>query len=167
MTLESVPGFRIKAWTRNRIFSSRELAALTSISPDTLRHYERMKLLAIPRRSAGNYRLYPPEAVERVRLIRHALAVGFSLPELAKILKVRDAGGAPCRQVKRLLEEKALQMEEQIRELVTMRKHLRTVLADWDERLAHTPEGKPAKLLETMVVPPHLLKPLKSKGRTL
>ena len=74
---------------------SGELAALAGISPDTLRHYERMKLLATPRRSAGNYRLYPREALERVRLIRHALAVGFSLPELAKILKVRDAGGAP------------------------------------------------------------------------
>jgi DNA-binding transcriptional MerR regulator len=146
---------------------SGELAALAEISPDTLRHYERMKLLAVPRRSSGNYRLYPPEAVERVRLIRHALAVGFSLPELAKILKVRDKAGAPCRQVKRLLEEKMHAMDEQIADLVAMRDHLRTILADWDERLAHTPEGKQAKLLETLVVPAHLLKPLKSRGKTI
>jgi len=146
---------------------SGELAELAGISADTLRHYERMKLLAVPRRSSGNYRLYPPEALERVRLIRYALAVGFSLPELAKILKVRDKAGAPCRQVKQLLEEKVRTMDEQIADLAAMRDHLRTILADWDERLAHTPEGKPAKLLETMVVPPHLLKPLKSKGRTL
>ena len=126
-----------------------------------------MKLLAAPRRTAGNYRLYPPEAVDRVRLIRHALAVGFTLPELAKILKVRDKAGAPCRQVKRLLEEKLRTMDEEIADLAAMRDHLRTILADWDERLAHTPEGKPARLLETLVVPPHLLKPLKSKGRTL
>jgi DNA-binding transcriptional MerR regulator len=147
-------------------FRSGELAELTGISPDTLRHYERMKLLAVPRRSAGNYRLYPPEAVQRVRLIRHALAVGFSLPELAKILKVRDKVGAPCRQVQQLLEEKLDTMNKQISDLTAMRDHLRTILADWDERLAHTPEGKPAKLLETLVVPPHLLQRLKLKGKT-
>jgi len=126
-----------------------------------------MKLLATPRRSAGNYRLYPPEAVERVRLIRHALAVGFSLPELARVLRVRDAGGAPCRQVKRLLEEKLLTMDEQIDDLLAMRKHLRTVLADWDERLTHTSKGKPARLLETLVVPRNSSKPRKLKGKTI
>lgn len=146
---------------------SGELAALAEISADTLRHYERMKLLAVPRRSAGNYRLYPVEALERVRLIRHALAVGFSLPELAKILKVRDAGGAPCRQVRRLLEEKALKMDEQIGDLVAMRKHLRTVLADWDARLTHTSNGKPARLLETLVVSPSRSKPRKLKGKSI
>ena len=68
-------------------FRSGELAELTGISPDTLRHYERMKLLAAPRRSTGNYRLYPPEAVQRVRLIRHAFGrrhfrykLGFCAP---------------------------------------------------------------------------------------
>jgi len=146
---------------------SGELAALAGISPDTLRHYERMKLLATPRRSAANYRLYPREALDRVRLIRRALAVGFSLPELAKILKVRDAGGAPCRQVKRLLEEKLLTMDEQIGDLVAMRKHLRTVLADWDERITRTSNGKPARLLETLVVPAYRSNPRKLKGKII
>ena len=125
-----------------------------------------MKLLALPRRSSANYRLYPPEAVDRVRLIQHALAVGFSLPELAKILKVRDVGGAPCRQVKRLLEKKLFKMDEQIDDLVAMRDQMRIVLADWGGRLAHTPKGRPARLLETLVVPAHRSKPLKLKGRT-
>jgi DNA-binding transcriptional MerR regulator len=145
---------------------SGELAELARISPDTLRHYERMKLLAVPQRSVGNYRLYPPEAVDRVRLIRSALGVGFSLPELAKILSVRDLGGAPCRQVKLLLEKKLLTMEEQIAALVAMRGHLRTVLADWDDRLANTPKGKPARLLETLIVPPHRSTPRKLKRKT-
>jgi DNA-binding transcriptional MerR regulator len=145
---------------------SGELAGLAGISPDTLRHYERLKLLAPPRRSSGNYRQYPPAALHRVRLIRHALAVGFSLPELASILKVRDKGGAPCRQVKQLLEGKLLAMEEQIEDLVSMRNHLRSILADWQARLAHSLEGEPAGLLESLVVPQHLLKPLKVKEKT-
>ena len=145
---------------------SGELAKLAGISADTLRHYERMKLLAVPRRSSGNYRLYPAETVERVRLIQRALTVGFSLPELAKILKVRDAGGAPCRQVKGLLEEKVQHMNAQIRDLAAMRDYLTTVLADWDERLAHA-NGKQARLLETLILPTRASKSLRSKGRAI
>ena len=94
--------------------------------------------------------MYPAETVDRIRLIRRALAVGFSLPELAKILKVRDDGGAPCRQARRLLEEKLSQLEQQIADLAAMRDHLRIVLKDWDERLGRTQDGKPARLLETL-----------------
>jgi len=138
---------------------SGELARLADVSADTLRHYERMKLLAAPRRSAGNYRMYPPDALDRVRLIRRALGVGFSLAELVKILKVRDGGGAPCRHVKSLLEEKLLQVNKQITELIALREHLETVLKDWDRRLDGTPEGKPARLLESLAG-------LDMKGRT-
>ena len=123
---------------------------MAGVSADTMRHYERMKLLAAPRRSAGNYRMYPSDALDRVRLIRRALGVGFSLAELVKILKVRDGGGAPCRQVKSLLEQKLSQLNEQITELMEMREHLGTVLEDWDRRLECTPEGKPARLLESL-----------------
>jgi DNA-binding transcriptional MerR regulator len=50
--------------------------------------------------------MYPAATVDRVRLIRRALAVGFSLSELARLLKVQDANGAPYRQARWLLEEK-------------------------------------------------------------
>jgi DNA-binding transcriptional MerR regulator len=113
-----------------------------------------MKLLAKPNRTSGNYRMYPPSALDRVRLIRRALAIGFSIPELERILRVRDGGGAPCRQVKQLLNEKLFQLEEKIEDLTSMRDHLRTVLKDWDQRLSQTPDGKPAKLLESLAAPP-------------
>ncbi|HYW42278.1 MAG TPA: heavy metal-responsive transcriptional regulator [Bryobacteraceae bacterium] len=144
---------------------SGELARVAGISTDTLRHYERMKVLPAPRRSAGNYRLYAPAAVDRVKLIRRALAVGFSLAELAKIFKVRDAGGAPCRHVKRLLEDKVIALDAQISDLVAMRDQLKTVLGDWEERLSRTPEGTPARLLETLSV--GRLKQPTLKGRTV
>jgi DNA-binding transcriptional MerR regulator len=133
---------------------SGELALLAGVSTDTLRHYERMKLLAVPRRSNGNYRLYAPATLDRVRMIRRALAVGFTLQELAKILKVRDDGGAPCRQVKGLLENKLADLEDRIADLLAMRDHLRLVLKDWNKRLNGTPDGKPALLLATLQEPP-------------
>jgi DNA-binding transcriptional MerR regulator len=145
---------------------SGELAGVVGISTDTLRHYERMQLLAAPRRSPGNYRLYPPEAVDRVRLIQRALAVGFSLAELARILKIRDAGGSPCRQVKQLLELKLSRMDEQIADFVAMRDHLRTVLIDWDQRLARTSHGQPARLLETLAVPARRTNTVRLRGKS-
>ena len=165
------PGTDSRVYNQNVVqkpyLRSGMLASLTGISPDTLRHYERLKLLALPRRSSGNYRLYPPEAVDRVRLIRRALAIGFSLRELAKILKVRDEGGSPCRQVKRLLEEKLFKMDKQIGDLMAMRDHLRTVLADWDKQLARTFKGSPARLLDTLIVSEHRANPVRLKRRAI
>jgi DNA-binding transcriptional MerR regulator len=85
-----------------------------------------------------------------VRLVRRALAVGFTLHELARILRVRDRGGAPCRQVRSLAEEKLQQVEGQISDLAKLRDHLRALLADWDRRLASTPDGMRAGLLEAL-----------------
>jgi DNA-binding transcriptional MerR regulator len=60
------------------------LARAAGVSTDTLRHYERKGVLGAPRRSANGYREYPPESLERVRLIRRALCFGLTLDELAR-----------------------------------------------------------------------------------
>jgi len=64
---------------------SGELAKLTGVSTDTLRHYERLGLLAAPARTTGNYREYPASAQQRVTLIQRALRISFSLKELKTI----------------------------------------------------------------------------------
>jgi DNA-binding transcriptional MerR regulator len=128
-----------------------QLARLCGVSTDTLRHYERVGVLARPRRTAAGYRQYPPEAESRVRLVRRALALGFTLPELARILRVRDRGGAPCREVHALAASKLEQVERHLADLVLLRDHLRQLLATWDRRLAATPEGARANLLEALV----------------
>lgn len=66
-----------------------ELAKAAGISTDTLRHYERKGVLPRPRRSRNGYREYPKEALERVGMIRQALAVGFTLDELSAVFKIR------------------------------------------------------------------------------
>ena len=80
--------------------SAGQLARLSFVSTDSLRHYERVGVLPKPRRTPAGYRQYPPEAVARVRMIRRALALGFTLRELARVLRVREKGGAPCREVR-------------------------------------------------------------------
>ncbi|HLK68277.1 MAG TPA: heavy metal-responsive transcriptional regulator [Bryobacteraceae bacterium] len=137
-----------------RFLRSGELAKLTGVSTDTLRHYERVRVLPQPARSRSGYRLYPPEAAERVRLVRRAIAIGFSLAELAKILRVRDSGGAPCRQVLTLASEKIARLDRQITDMMALRSQLQTIVAQWSEQIERTPPGQRAGLLDALISPP-------------
>src|ERR1022692_4243876 len=115
---------------------SGELARLSGVSTDTLRHYERVGVLAKPPRTNSGYRRYPSSALDRVRLVRRAISVGFSLEELARVLRIRDQGGAPCQQVRDLALSKLEEINRRMEELTVVRDHLQILLKDWDERLA-------------------------------
>jgi DNA-binding transcriptional MerR regulator len=131
-------------------YRSGELAELAGVSTDTLRHYERKGVLSRPLRKANNYRQYPASALQRVRLIRRAIAVGFTLDELASVLNVRDGGGAPCMEVRALAAAKLSDVETRLREMAELRKELKAVLKDWDARLEHRAPGQRAHLLESL-----------------
>lgn len=134
---------------KNGVLRIGELARAAGISADTLRHYERKGLLK-PRRSANGYREYPAHAVERIRMIRSALALGFQLDDLAGVFKVRDSGGAPCRQVRDLASVKLNEVESLVQRLIAIRNELRGLLEEWDQRLDSTAADEPARLLEML-----------------
>jgi DNA-binding transcriptional MerR regulator len=127
-----------------------ELARAAGVSTDTLRHYERKGVLGAPRRSANGYREYPPEALARVLLVRRALAFGFTLDELARVLRTRERGGAPCREVRALAAGKLAEVESRLRELLALRGELRAILGEWDERLSVAADDGRAGLLESL-----------------
>jgi DNA-binding transcriptional MerR regulator len=126
------------------------LARLAGVSTDTLRLYEKKGLLPKPARSPNGYRRYSSAAGSRVRLIRQALALGFTLDELARILKVRDAGEIPCRGVRALAGEKLALLDARLAELARARERLAAVLVRWDSILAETPNGARAALLDAL-----------------
>jgi DNA-binding transcriptional MerR regulator len=128
----------------------RAVARATGVSTDTLRHYERKGLLPGVTRTAAGYRRYSAATVERVLLIQRALVVGFSLADLTRVLGVRDRGGAPCLSVRALVGERLEGLNRRIEELLALRDELRSLLDDWDGRLATTPKGQRAHLLETL-----------------
>jgi len=129
---------------------SGELSRLAGISADTLRHYERLGILAKPPRTNGGYRDYPASSLDRVRLIQTALRVGFSLSELATVLSMRDRGDIPCQRVRAIAGRKLTEVEQQVKDLLSMRDQLRRIVKDWDARLARAENGKPARLLESL-----------------
>jgi len=91
-------------------------------------------------RASNGYRLYPPQSAKRVCAVRSSVALGFSLKELSRIFAIRDRGGIPCRKVRALAEEKLQGIERSLRELRTLRRHIREVLRHWDQRLAEAGE---------------------------
>lgn len=130
---------------------SGQLAQLCGVSSDTLRHYERKGVLPAPRRLANGYREFPASALLRVRTVRAALALGFTLDELAEVLGERERGGAPCRRVRQMAAEKLAAGEARLADLERLLDSLRQLLAEWDSRLAATADGRRAGLLDVLV----------------
>jgi MerR family transcriptional regulator, Zn(II)-responsive regulator of zntA len=135
---------------------SGELARLTGVSADTLRHYERMGILPASQRTNGGYRIFPSSAVERVQLAQRALQLGFSLKELSEILRIHDDGGVPCQRVLNLSEQKLRSIGRQIRELERTQDYLRKLVREWRRKLENTPEGTRAMLLQSLAGKPHV-----------
>lgn len=104
------------------------------------------------------------DAVQRVKLIRLSLSLGFTLGELERILRVRDRGGAPCRQVRALLSEKMNRLDERIEELIAGRAQFCEVLKSWDQKLSEAPEGLRVNLLESLNLNVALPKFILNKG---
>ena len=105
-----------------------KVAQAAGLSVQAVRYYERLGLLPPAERTAGDYRAYRPEAVERLRFIRQAQAAGFRLEEIREILRMKFAGQSPCECVRTMLQRKLEEVEEQMAVLGRFRKQLRRTL---------------------------------------
>ena len=152
MTLESIPGLIILVMgpRDDSIFRSGALAKATGVSPDTIRHYEKLGVLPRASRTASGYRVYPASAVERVLVVRRALRIGFTLAELAEVFKAREGGGAPCRRVYELAQQKLRVIRADIEAMKSTEASLSKSLSDWKRRMKGTAPGEKAHLLYSL-----------------
>lgn len=105
-----------------------ELAARAGVNVQTLRYNERRGLLASPRRSSGNRRLYPPESVRLIRFIKRAQDLGFSLEEVAELIRLRTARGRGRAKVRGLATEKLATVHEKLGRLQAMERALKQLV---------------------------------------
>jgi len=91
---------------------------------DTVRYYEREGLIEKPARSAAGYRHYGPEVVARLRFIRQAKELGFTLSEIRELLALKVAPGKSCADVKARAEAKIADIEQRVAQLKRMRRAL-------------------------------------------
>ena len=101
-----------------------EVARRAGVGVETVRFYEREGLLEEPPRRASGYRQYPEEVVKRIRFIKRAKLLGFSLKEILELLALRVNGQTSCEQVKERAEAKLTEVEQKIVTLQSMRQAL-------------------------------------------
>lgn len=98
-----------------------EVATAAGLTAKTLRFYEDRELLPPAPRTANGYRAYRAETVTRLNFIRRSRSAGLTLAQIRDILRIRDAGQAPCVHVRDLLARQLSDLDSQIAELVALR----------------------------------------------
>ncbi len=104
------------------------LAKQAGLVPGTLRYYESIGLLQPVGRSPSGYRLYHRADMQRLRFIRRAQELGFSLEEVALLLNLSHERGAQAADVRRLTEEKLSDIAERIRDLKRIQRALQVLV---------------------------------------
>jgi MerR family mercuric resistance operon transcriptional regulator len=111
-----------------------QLAASAEVNVETVRYYQRRGLLSAPRRPAGGIRRYSPSDLARLRYIRRAQAMGFSLDEIEGLLELH--GRSACEQTKRLTEHKLVDVRERLGQLRKLEHELVQLIASCGDALA-------------------------------
>ena len=125
--LDLIPRYRVYA----RVVSLRigEVAERGGVNLQTIRYYEREGLLPKPPRLASGYRTFPEAAVRRVRFIKRAQELGFSLAEIRDLLSLRGDGGASAQDMRALAKAKIADIEQKISALGAMKDALSRLAA--------------------------------------
>ena len=129
-----------------------ELAADSGITAQAVRFYERAGLLREPQRTGTGYRVYSAGDLKRVRFIRKAKQLGFSLEEIGQILRLHDAGHAPCSEVIAIAERHLEDVEREIERLQRFRDGLARSVRKWRKGpLRHVAGSAICELIEEAV----------------
>src|SRR3989449_7536042 len=106
-----------------------QVADAADVNIQTIRYYERRGLFPNPRRTPAGYRQYADDAVPRLRFIKHAQELGFSLQEIQELLGLRVRHGAACDAVERKTRQKIEVVQQRIRDLQRMKRTLERLAA--------------------------------------
>lgn len=128
----------------SRTYRIGEIAQQTGVSVETLRYYEKRRLLNAPPRAEGGFRLYSNDAVQQVRFIKQAQALGLTLEDVQQLLtgRRRRPDAASCRKIRNLLTCRIEDIDARIKDLREFRRTLHEHLTACERALAAA--GDPA-----------------------
>src|SRR5215469_12770273 len=106
-----------------------QLAEKAAVNRETVRYYERRRLLQRPSRSIAGYRVFSDDAVKRLQFIRHAKMLGFSLEEIRELLALRIDSVETCDRVRERTQTKISNIDSRIEALQQMRRVLSNLVA--------------------------------------
>jgi MerR family mercuric resistance operon transcriptional regulator len=129
-SLESVPRYGVKGRDVTSELSIGRLAAEAGVNVETIRYYQRRGLLAQPHKPQSGQRRYPTELTKRVRFIKRAQVLGFTLEEIAGLLRLEEA--CACAETRELAQRKLQIIEGKLADLKAMRKALAGLVRQCD-----------------------------------
>lgn len=106
------------------IFSVGQIAKISAVSVETLRYYEKLRLMPKPKRKESRYRFYDSLDLARLLFIRRSKALGFTLKEIKELLFLRIDSESKCGDVKSMADMKIIDIENRIKDLKKIKKHL-------------------------------------------
>lgn len=107
-----------------------EVAKQAGVNLQTIHYYERRGLLPKPPRTGSNYRAYPEDAVLRVRFVKRAQELGFTLKEIKELLSLRAAPRPRCSDIRERAQTKVQNIDDKVRTLQAMRKALTKLIGE-------------------------------------
>lgn len=109
-------------------FSIGQLAEQSGVTTSSLRYYERVGLIKKVRRSESNYRYYPAETLNIIKLIKNAQAIGFSLQEIEEILLSRENQQQDCHDIVSMVKHKQREVDNEVLELQKKQQRLQSLI---------------------------------------
>ena len=123
-------------------FTIGELASRSGLTPDALRYYEKLGIIAAAPRTTGGFRVYTVQVLERLRFIKQAQLHGLTLAEIRELLRLDHRHGAnQCREVRALLQRKLADLDVRLNELQEFRRTLDEYLERCNRTLADRPDA--------------------------
>ncbi|HEX4499771.1 MAG TPA: Zn(2+)-responsive transcriptional regulator [Scandinavium sp.] len=102
-----------------------QIAKLADVTPDTIRYYEKQQMMDHEVRTEGGFRLYTEKDLQRLRFIRHARQLGFTLDSIRELLSIRiDPEHHTCQESKSIVQARLSEVQARIEELQTMQRSL-------------------------------------------
>ena len=134
---------------RNGSVQIGEIAALADVSVDTVRYYERLKLLPTAARTNSGYRVFSVETVDRIRFIKQAQEMGFTLYEIRQLFAMD--GENQCKDVRDLIQEKITELDDKIRQMRNFKGFLNRHLTACENELATHGKSAACPVLTTTI----------------
>ena len=123
------------------------LARAADVNVETVRYYQRIGLVKAPVRPLTGFRVYPVEVVDRIRFIKRAQRLGFSLKDITHLLELGDGH---CSDVRQQAETKLVTIEAQIKDLQAMRRTLKRLVSE----CCDGQDSHPCPIIHSLADPP-------------
>ena len=123
-----------------------QLAKAAEVPTTTVRYYERIRLVEPEDRSQGNYRLYSDESLSKLKFVRAAQAIGFTLEDVKALLGIHGGRTPSCDEVQMLIEERLADIEKRLKDL----RHVKRVLNSSLKKCLDSKQNENCQVIETL-----------------